>query len=167
MPMKTDVAPVNRWALALVALLAYGPIASKAQNLKTDLPSSLKGADREDGQAGASSGSDASVKASPGEPGPQSTSDAPHDVPNLGLSPSQKQTIYESIRNQQVKKSAQPIGFRSAVGSHVPDALEVAPLPKTIVELMPKLTDYQFAFVANEVLIVDPKSKMVVEVISQ
>jgi hypothetical protein len=164
--MKCDGVPVSRWwALALAVLLAYGPITSQAQNLKTD--SSSKGADPQGGRTGTSSGSAASVKASPGEPGPQSTSDAPHDVPDLALSPSQKQTIYESIRNQQVKKSAQPIGFRSAVGSHVPDAIEVAPLPKTIVELMPKLMDYHFAFVANEVLIVDPKSKMVVEVISQ
>jgi hypothetical protein len=108
-----------------------------------------------------------SVQTTPGQPGPQSASDSPKDVPDIGLSPSQKQTIYQSIRNQQVKKSAEPIGFRAAVGAHVPEALEVSPLPKTIVELMPKMHDYEYAFVANEVLIIDPKLKTVVEVIRQ
>jgi hypothetical protein len=124
--------------------------------------------DRPDGnRTGASTGSDASVQASPGEPGPQSASDAPHNVPDLALSPSQKRIIYESIRNQGAKKSAQPVGFRSAVGSHVPEAIEVSALPKTIVELMPKIENYGYAFVANQVLIVDPHSKVVVEVISE
>jgi hypothetical protein len=108
-----------------------------------------------------------SVQTSPGQPGPQSSSDAPENVPELGLSASQKQTIYQSIRNQQAKKSPEPIGFRSAVGAHVPDAIEVSPLPKTIVELIPKMRDYRYAFVANEVLIVDPQLKTVVEVIRQ
>src|SRR4030081_1534939 len=53
-------------------------------------------------------GNSPSVQASPGSPSPQTASDAPHNVPDLGLSPSQKQTIYESIHNQQVKKSAEP-----------------------------------------------------------
>ena len=108
-----------------------------------------------------------SVQTSPGQPGPHSAADSPKDVPDIGLSSSQKQTIYQSIRNQQVKKSPEPIGFRAAVGAHVPEAIEVSPLPKTIVELMPKMHDYAYAFVANEVLIIDPKLKTVVEVIRQ
>ena len=39
-------------------------------------------------------------------------------------------------------------------------------LPKTIVELMPELKDYEYAMVANQVLLVDPKNKQVVEIIN-
>jgi hypothetical protein len=108
-----------------------------------------------------------SVETAPGQAGPQTSADAPQNIPDLGLSPSQKETIYQSIRNQQAKKNAEPIGFRSAVGAHVPDAIEVSPLPKTIVELIPKMRDYRYAFVANEVLIIDPQLKTVVDVIRQ
>jgi len=146
------------WAW-IVLVLAFGPGLVHADPVRRDLP--------EGSRAGATTGSDASVQASPGEPGPQSASDAPHNVPDLALSPSQKQIIYESIRNQGAKKSAQPVGFRSAIGAHVPEAIEVAALPKTIIELMPKIENYGYAFVANQVLIVDPKSKVVVEVISE
>jgi hypothetical protein len=51
------------------------------------------------------------------------------------------------------------------VGAHVPDAITLEPLPKTVAELVPKIADYQYAFVANEVLIVEPRSRTVVEVI--
>jgi hypothetical protein len=140
-------------------VLTFGAGFVHAESASRDVPNGTR--------AGATTGSDASVQAGPGEPGPQSASDAPHNVPDLALSPSQKQVIYESIRNQSAKKSAQPVGFRSAIGSLVTEVIEVSALPKTIVELMPKIENYGYAFVANQVLIVDPKSKVVVEVISE
>jgi hypothetical protein len=91
--------------------------------------------------------------------------DAPRDVPNLELSPSQGEAIYQSISNRQAKKDTAPVGFRAAVGAHVPDSIKLEPLPKAVVELVPKTVDYEYAFVANQVLIVDPRSRIVVEVI--
>jgi len=153
--MTTKFAAGHCWVLVLSLALLGAP--AQAQN-----PSSTSPEPR-----GSSPGNPASVQASPAEPGPQSTSDAPHNVPNLGLSPSQKQLVYKSIHSQGAKKSAEPVGFRSAIGSHVPDAIEVTALPKTIIELIPVLENYSYAFVANQVLIVDPQSKMVIEVISE
>ena len=92
-------------------------------------------------------------------------SDAPSNVPSLGLSESQRQAIYQSISNRQAKKDTAPEGFRAAVGAHVPDSIELEPLPKAVSELVPKTADYEYAFVANQVLIVDPRSRIVVEVI--
>jgi hypothetical protein len=40
------------------------------------------------------------------------------------------------------------------------------PLPKTLVDLMPELKDYEFAMVTNQVLLVHPKSKQIVDVIN-
>lgn len=107
------------------------------------------------------------VEVAPGTPSPQTSSDAPHNVPNLELTPSQKQAVYQSVRNQRAWKSTEPIGFRAAVGAHVPTSIAVAPLPPTVVDLAPSLKGYEYAFVANQVLIVQPESKKVVEVIAE
>jgi hypothetical protein len=92
-------------------------------------------------------------------------SDAPQNVPRLDLSESQRQAIYQSISTRQAKKDTAPPGFRPAVGAQVPASIELEPLPKAITELVPKTADYQYAFVANQVLIVDPRSRTVVELI--
>jgi hypothetical protein len=97
---------------------------------------------------------------------PQPT-DAPHDVPDLGLSPEQKHTIYQGLTGPQAKNNAEPVGFRVAPGARVPDAIELAPVPKVVIDLVPKMADYQYAVVARQVIIVDPKSKTVVEAIAR
>jgi hypothetical protein len=90
----------------------------------------------------------------------------PATAPDLKLSRDQKHTIYLSISNQQRKETAPPT-FRAAVGAIVPPSVELQPLPKTIVDLMPQVKDYEYAMVANQVLLVEPKSKQVVDVITE
>jgi hypothetical protein len=104
-------------------------------------------------------------RTSPGRDSPAVETDAPRAVPGLELSPAQRDAIYQSISNRQTKKDTAPVGFRAAVGAHVPDSIKLEPLPKAVVELVPKAVDYEYAFVANQVLIVEPRSRTVVEVI--
>jgi hypothetical protein len=89
----------------------------------------------------------------------------PAAVRDLKLTAAQKQTIYTSISNQKQKETAPPT-FRAALGAVVPSSIELQPLPKTIVDLMPELKDYEYAMVANQVLLVDPKNKQVIEIIN-
>jgi hypothetical protein len=89
----------------------------------------------------------------------------PGGVPDLKLTAAQKQTIYSSISNQKQKETA-PATFRAVVGAVVPSSVELQPLPKTLVDLMPELKDYEFAMVTNQVLLVHPKSKQIVDVIN-
>jgi hypothetical protein len=89
----------------------------------------------------------------------------PSTVLDLKLNPDQKHTIYLSISNQKQKETA-PLDFRAAVGATVPPSVDLQPLPKTIVDLIPQMKDYQYAMVANQVLLVEPKSKQVVDVIN-
>jgi len=79
----------------------------------------------------------------------------------LDLSPSQRQTIYQSISKTQ-KNSAAPIGFRPAVGSMVPKGIDLAPLPGTLGELIPEARGYEMAMVEKQILLVDPRSKVVI-----
>jgi hypothetical protein len=90
----------------------------------------------------------------------------PPDLPRLDLTPAQRQTIHQSIVNQQDKKSTAPDTFRAAVGANVPDTVKLEPMPKTIVELMPQTKDFRYGLVSNQVLIVEPRSRRVVEVIA-
>ena len=104
----------------------------------------------------------AAAQMAPTSPGVETN---PAAVPDLKLTPAQRQTIYASISNQKQKETAPP-DFRAAVGALVPPSVELQALPKTIVELIPELKDYEYAMVANQVLLVDPKNKQVVEVIN-
>lgn len=91
----------------------------------------------------------------------------PRDLPRLDLTPAQRQTIHQSVLNQQDKKSTAPDTFRAAVGANVPDTVKLEPMPKTIVELIPQTRDFQYGLVSNQVLIVEPRSRRVVEVIAE
>ena len=97
---------------------------------------------------------------------PRST-DAPVNVPKVALSGAQKSTIFQAITGKQAKKNAEPPGFRVAVGAHVPDGIVLERFPRTLVELMPQIGDYEFAMVSNQVVVVEPKSKTVIEVINE
>ena len=86
--------------------------------------------------------------------------------PELQLTPAQKQTIYTSISNRPEKETAPP-NFRAAVGEIVPPPIGLQPLPRTIVELMPQIKDMHYAMVTNQVLLVDPANRRIVDIISQ
>ena len=79
----------------------------------------------------------------------------------LELNPSQRETIYQSISKTQ-KNNAAPIGFRPAVGSVVPKGIDLAPLPDTLGEMIPEARGYEVAMVEKQILLVDPRSKVVV-----
>jgi hypothetical protein len=96
---------------------------------------------------------------------PQPT--APHDVPDLKLTPEQKHTIYQALTGPQAKNNPQPVGFLPAPGAHVPEAIKLEPMPKVVADLVPKLADYQYAVVSRQVIIVDPHTSTVIEAISQ
>jgi hypothetical protein len=97
---------------------------------------------------------------------PQPT-DAPYDVPDLKLSVEQKHTIYQGLAGPQAKNNPEPVGFRAAPGARVPEGIKLEPMPKVVADLVPKLADYEYAVVSRQVIIVDPRSNTVVEVIVQ
>ena len=87
-------------------------------------------------------------------------------APRLELSTPQKQTIYQSIAQTQ-KNAAAPTGFRAAVGAVVPPSVELAPVPATIIDLMPQTKGLEVARVEGQVILVNPTDKQVLSVIAQ
>ena len=104
----------------------------------------------------------AAAQATPSHPGAEQN---PAGVPSLKLTAAQKQTIYSSISSQKQRETAPP-NFHAAIGAVMPSSVELQALPKTIVDLIPELKDYEYAMVTNQVLLVDPKSKQVIEIIN-
>jgi hypothetical protein len=86
------------------------------------------------------------------------------DALPVELSAAQKQTIYQSVSQTQ-KNNAEPTGFRAAVGAAVPEAIELAPVPATIANLMPQTKGLESTMVEGQVVLVEPKSKQIVAVI--
>lgn len=92
--------------------------------------------------------------------------DAAKELPQLGLTDAQKQTILISVTNQNFKNEAPP-NFQPIVGAIVPETVELEAMPKTIVTLAPTTEPFRLARVVNQVVIVDPQTRRVVEVISK
>jgi len=97
----------------------------------------------------------------------QSTPPVTPSGPGVKLTPAQRQLIYASISKQTHKSTAAPLTFGATVGAVVPEPVELTPMPETIVDVVPQTRGYSYAFVSAQVLIVDPKSRQIIEVISE
>jgi hypothetical protein len=86
-------------------------------------------------------------------------------APALELTIAQRQTVFQSISKTQ-KNHAAPTGFRISVGAHVPDGIELAPLPDTLATLIPAARGYAIAMVEKQVMIVDDETRQVVAVVT-
>ena len=86
--------------------------------------------------------------------------------PSLKLSPAQRQLIYASISSRTHTSTAAPPNFGASIGGHLPEAVQLAPLPETIIEVVPQLRGHAYAFVGGQVLIVEPTARRIVEVIA-
>jgi hypothetical protein len=86
-------------------------------------------------------------------------------APTPDLSADQKQTIYQSVSTTE-KNSTAPPGFRPSVGAHVPDMIELKPMPDTLARLIPAAKAYEVGMVEKQVILVEPASKTVVTVIT-
>jgi hypothetical protein len=85
-------------------------------------------------------------------------------APAIRLSPEQRQTIYQSVSATQ-KNNAAPTGFRVAVGAQVPEGVELKPVGVTLATLIPAIQGLETAMVEKQVVLVDAKTKAVLEVV--
>ena len=80
------------------------------------------------------------------------------------LTAAQKAAIFSSVTLDKSKiKPAE--NFRVAVGARVPQAIELHALPEGALAEAPAARPYRYTLVANQVVLVDPASMRVVEVI--
>ncbi|MEJ0078110.1 MAG: hypothetical protein WDO17_22245 [Alphaproteobacteria bacterium] len=86
--------------------------------------------------------------------------------PPLELTGEQKQRVAQAIKGEDTLDKL-PEGFAPAVGAHVPVQAKLAehPLPRPLVYEIPVLKNYYYVQLSDKVLIVDPMTKTVAEIV--
>jgi hypothetical protein len=81
----------------------------------------------------------------------------------LNLSPAQERAVTQGLRSEQ--SQAAPSGPQAQVGSRVPDSVTPHAMPGDVTAQVPETKNYLFVKLPDRVLIIDPDSKVVAEVI--
>jgi hypothetical protein len=82
------------------------------------------------------------------------------------LTPEQKTAIANAVR-QSDRKVAAPPGVSAQVGAELPAALELYILPDTTLAQIPAAKLYKYTMVDNRVVLVDPTTMRVVDILSE
>jgi uncharacterized protein DUF1236 len=81
------------------------------------------------------------------------------------LSPEQRSTIYRTVTRERRVSPAPEIQLR--VGAPVPREVELYPFPDETYADVPVMKRYKYVYVANRLVVVDPETSEVVDVIDQ
>ncbi|MGY3485119.1 hypothetical protein ACVW1C_003002 [Bradyrhizobium sp. USDA 4011] len=82
----------------------------------------------------------------------------------LSLTSSQQKLAWNDISKQRANQ-ASPSGFVPSVGTAIPSTISLLPVPAKVSGRVPELGPYDYALLKNELLIVNPTDKKIVEVI--
>lgn len=96
--------------------------------------------------------------------GPASTMTNPGA--KLQLSAAQKTAIYKAVNPSKAGIKA-PANLRASVGAQVPASVELHALPSSAIAAAPAASPFKYTVAQNQVLLVDPSSNRVVDVIRQ
>ena len=81
----------------------------------------------------------------------------------LQLTPEQKTAILTAVRRESAKTS--PIHFVASVGAPVPPSIELYMLPDGVIAQVPEAKIVKYTMVQDQLVLVDPTTMRVVEVI--
>ncbi len=84
----------------------------------------------------------------------------------IKLSPAQKTAIFNAVR-QDGPKGAAPTNFQASVGGPVPPSIELYTLPSGAVSQSPELRTLKYTMAQNQVVLVDPTTMRVIDIIRQ
>ena len=84
----------------------------------------------------------------------------------LRLTPEQKTAIFDAVRAADAKITA-PMKVPAAVGAPVPPSIELYILPDRALATVPEAKGVKYTMIQNQVVLVDPTTMRVVDVIRQ
>lgn len=85
---------------------------------------------------------------------------------SLMLTPQQRSTIHNSVMREKSKvKTQPPAGLPLSVGAQIPPATELHNMPDDIANDLPATKIYQYTLVQNQVVLVDPTTMRIVDII--
>jgi hypothetical protein len=85
---------------------------------------------------------------------------------HLNLTSAQQKDIWQSVSKQNVKETA-AVPFKAMIGEVVPTSIKLHALPSDATREAPAVKSYEFAMLQDQVLLVDPKSKKITDIIRQ
>jgi hypothetical protein len=111
------------------------------------------------------------VKAKTDTKGPEKVGDATTSTTGqtgaagtASLSTEQRTTIRTVIRQQNVQP-AMNVNFSISVGSRVSDNVHFYPIPAELVQIQPRWRGYQFFLVGNQIIVVNPQTHQIVDIL--
>lgn len=84
---------------------------------------------------------------------------------SLSLTTAQEKVAWRDLSKQAASQRA-PSNFSASVGATVPNDITLRPIPRTVASQLPTLKPYRYARLPNELLIVNPNDKKIVDVIN-
>ncbi|WP_082613881.1 DUF1236 domain-containing protein [Bosea sp. Root483D1] len=111
-------------------------------------------------QPGATSSQPAQNRTSPGGQG--------SDTAQAGAADNQRiaDTVRQRVERNEVRP-VQSLGVSVSVGAELPSRVQLQPLPSEIAAIRPQYRDYRYTVSEREIVIVDPRSRRIVEVIDR
>jgi hypothetical protein len=86
----------------------------------------------------------------------------------LSLTPSQRAAIYQKVSREKDKvRTPPPANIQVSIGAQLPASLELYVLPDDVGAEVPATKFYRYTVVQNQVVIVDPTTMKVVDIIRQ
>jgi len=105
----------------------------------------------------------------PGQPAPMATEKGPMATTRqqpIQLTPAQRTQVYQNVIKDRDATPA-PAGIPLRIGAKLPATVELNELPDNVAAQVPSVSRYKFVVAQNQVVLVDPSTKEVVEIIRQ
>ena len=100
------------------------------------------------------------------EGGAQKSTERQGSGGRVQLSEQQRTNVHETLLKESNLNRASNVNVSISVGTRIPRSVRLAPLPATIISVVPDFRTYQYVVVNDEICIVDPNSYEIVEVIA-
>ncbi len=123
-----------------------------------------------DAQPGPSRAPTSGAPPATAQPAPSATPQPDSTAARSPATPDQQRAITETIERQVERRAVQPtrdIGVSVSVGTALPERVRIERLPREIVDVRPQYRDYGVVVTERETVIVDPRTRRVVEVIGR
>ncbi|HEU0058859.1 MAG TPA: DUF1236 domain-containing protein [Hyphomicrobiaceae bacterium] len=117
------------------------------------------------GQAKDRTGRDNAQK-EPKDGGKQKSTERSGSGERVQLSEQQRTNVHQTLIKESNLNRATNVNISISVGTRVPRSVRLAPLPATIISIVPAYRSYQYVVVHDEICIVDPNTYEIVEVIT-
>lgn len=145
----------------------------KRPDNRPSTPSTAQPAPRQDGQPQPGTNAQRPDATQPGTTSPQPAQNraAPagqnSDNAQAGTD---NQRIADTVRQRVERNEVRPVqnlGVSVSVGAELPSRVQLQPLPREIATIRPQYRDYRYTVSEREIVIVDPRSRRIVEVIDR